>query len=532
MIRKIKLFCAFAAIAVLISSCATGKNRDTHAKLLGDLQSGNYKAMKDFVNDPKFYPEENSALLRLLERGSAEYLLGNLYQALKTFESAQKLSDELFTKSISKAAVAAVAGGSVDNYYGEKYERSLIRFYQSLIHYRLYKSGVYEAHTAPDGVKVAAKTLDNNEKRNHLVAARSILLEWDTLLNSYKGELAGKALYKQDLARNLYGAFIHEEFGTSEDKQIALGLYKNAKDVLLKNYNAYPSFNKKSKEFNDNFSKLASMPLEKVKAEFISPTINEEGLEKFIDEKIKKLSANDRDNVTVVLSAGLIMPKKAKRVVVAMLPGITVKDIKPEDVFIPVPVEVSAALAVIGGDLNTFLAWALALGAIEFEIPYINDYPGDQDWTVEAVLSGGSGEIKFPMVLLNPMTNIAVREFNDGQTARVATIAAKTAVLHAGALVAAYQVWQKAPKDNKLKEAAAKAAAVAAYKAATVAINKSLEADLRYWSILPNQIRFGSVKAPSGKYKLTFNSTRGGAMHVSQEVEVKDGENVFVDLWN
>ena len=530
MIKKIKLFCAFALTAVLISSCATGKNRDTHAKLLGDLQSGNYQAMKAFVNDPKFYPEENSALLRLFERGSAEYLIGNLYQALKTFEQAQKLSDELFTKSISKAVVSAVAGGSLDNYYGEKYERSLIRFYQSLIHYRLYKSGVYEARTE-DGVKIAAKNLDNNEKRNHLVAARSILLEWDSLLNSYKGELAGKSLYKQDLAQKLYGAFIHEEFGTSDDRQIALGLYRDAKEVLLRNYNSYPSFNKKFKEFNDNFSKLASMPLDKVKAEFISPTVNEEGLEKFIDEKIAKLSANNKDNVTVVLSAGLIMPKMAKRVVVAMLPGITVKDIKPGDIFIPVPPQVSVALAVLGGDLNTFLAWVLALGAIEFEIPFINDYPGDQDWTVEAILSGGGQEIKFPMVLLDPMTNIAVREFNDGQTARVATIAAKTAVLHAAAIVAAYQAWQKAPKDNVLKQRAAKAAAIAAYKAATVGINATLKTDLRYWSILPNQIRFGSAKAPNGKYKLTFNSSLGGKMRVSQEIEVKDG-GVFVDLWN
>jgi len=63
----------------------------------------------------------------------------------------------------------------------------------------------------------------------------------------------------------LYGAKVHELVGSPEDLQIASILYKDAKDILFKNYNTYPTFNSSYKEFKRDYDKLASMPIEEVK---------------------------------------------------------------------------------------------------------------------------------------------------------------------------------------------------------------------------------------------------------------------------
>ncbi|MDR3049829.1 MAG: hypothetical protein LBV16_08370 [Elusimicrobiota bacterium] len=543
-IRMLGLSVVMLFVAFIISSCASaGANRATRSQLLQNLNKRDFKSAENFVNDAKFYPEENSALLKLLERGTVQYLSGNYYQALQTLEQAQKLSDELFTKSISKAIGATIGSASSDNYYGTRYERSLIRFYESLVHYNLYKTGKYEAYSQKDNegkvTQIPAKTLSDNEKTTHLSQARSILLEWDTLLSSYNKELAGKAVYKADLVQKLYAAFVHEEFGTSGDRQIALQLYKDAKDdVLLKYYNLYPNFNEKSNDFSKNFNNLSKMSLEKIKADFIKPTANADDLNAFIDSKIAKLSGNNKDNFTVVLKDGFVAPKKAKKVIVAMIPSFTHK-IEPDDIFIPVPPQVAPILAAIGtGQLNEFLVWALVGGIIEFEIPYIVDSVNLRSY--KASLTGKNGSpIDFPIVLLDPMTNIAAKELNATQTADLIKSGAVLAAKHAAALVAAYQVWQNADKlaknesnafKKKALETAAKTAAIASYRAASELINKSAMADLRYWNSLANNIRLGSANVPDGTYKLTIYSVSNGADSKVYEKEVTVKGSAFVDI--
>jgi len=542
MLRKISLVFVFLAMAVFVSSCAsTGANRQTQSQLLGNLAKGDYKTAENFVNDAKFYPQENSALLRLLERGTVQYLAGNYYQALKTLEQAQKLSDELFTKSISKGAAAAIGSSSADNYYGERYERSLIRFYESLVNYNLYKKGEYEAYSLKDKdgktTQFSAKKLSDSEKKNHLSQARSILLEWDTLLYSYDKELAGKATYKSDLVQKLYGAFIHEEFGTSEDRQIALQLYKDAKDILLKNYNLYASFNNKSSDFAKNFDKLAKMPLDKVKADFIDPSINEKDLDVFIDQKITKLSSNNKDNFTLVLKDGFIAPKKAKKVIIGFITGNANmglhSDIPKDAAFIPLPVDILLKLG--GKEFYDFLNTVFKLGSyslptIDFEIAYIEDNAQQDSYTAE--LNGK----EFNIVLLDPLANIAYRELDAKSAGAIAKTASVVAAKHAAALYASYQTYKAATKglgDDFKGKATKKSALTAfgiAYKAAVELINESANADLRYWSSLANNIRIGSANIPDGEYKLTIYSNEKGNKRKVHERKVNVAGNLFVDI--
>jgi hypothetical protein len=525
-LKKTKIICLLAVI-FLISACAsTSKNRQTQERLLKDLTNKDYVAAKKFVNDSKFYPSENSLLLRLLERGTVEYLNGNFYQALKTFEDAQKISDDLYTRSISRAALSAIGSKSADNYYGEKYERSLIRFYEALLHYCLYRQGEYEAYERKDEtgkiVQVPSKTLSENERRTHLIQSRSVLMEWDSLLRSYDIELSGKAVYKSDLVQKLFGAFVHTEIGTREDRQTALQLYRDAQTTLIRNYNIYPSFNEKHIEFERNFSRLPLMSIDKVKSDFIRQSAASESSENFINARLNKLSSNNTDNFTVIVKEGLISPKQVKKVIVGMLPGITGAKIKEGDIFIPVPPQIPIALRALGGDLNTFMGWVLALGVIDFEIPYIADRI--EKGAYEVVLIGGDGrEIVAPLALIEPLSNIAVREFNNEHS--IAKLALSVALEHAAAIVAAYQIWLQNPNDLLTK-----IAAVASYKAASAAINERYRADLRYWSSLPNTVWMGGAKVADGKYVLFINRIENGRKNKVYEntVEIKGG--AFADI--
>ncbi len=212
----------------LLAGCATGVKQ--HEKLQTLVKDGKFEDGLALVSSKDFYPDKNSELLKLLELGTLHYYNGNYFQAVTTFNQAQELSEKLFTVSMSKKALSAVTNDSLDNYYGEKYERSLIRLFQILSHLALSESNKYEAYKLVEKNEkgetktknVTAVTLDDTKRRFHLKASRSVLIEWNSLLNSYKATSGGNATYKDDLLAKLFGAFIHERLGTQNNRAVWL----------------------------------------------------------------------------------------------------------------------------------------------------------------------------------------------------------------------------------------------------------------------------------------------------------------------
>ena len=87
-------------------------------------------------------------------------------------------------------------------------------------------------------------------------------------------KLANKPAYKSDIIAKLFGAFIYETNGNNEDKQIALQLYKDAKTVLFRYYNNYPTFNTKSEDFTKNFKKFPKMNINEIEKKFVNETFD------------------------------------------------------------------------------------------------------------------------------------------------------------------------------------------------------------------------------------------------------------------
>jgi hypothetical protein len=471
-------------------------NREAHSRLINDAEAGNYAEAAKTAADGNFYPEQRNDLLRRMERGSAYRYAGMNYRALTEFDAAKKISDDMYTKRISAAAKSVLASNQSE-FRGERFERSLIRFYQSLLHYKLYLSGKHEAWEDADG-KHEAKILPDAERRAHLAAAKSVLSEWDSLLTQYKIETEGEPEYKADATENMWGAFVHASTESATDRQIALGLYRQAKEVLSRNYNIYQSFNAKSGEFAKDFAELGSMPAAETESKYVAPTVEAKALGLLIDEKLSALLSGARDNVAIIVEDGMVAEKKAKEHKL---------DFSPQKI-----TAMSRAALIVGGVdayFGTFAATYL-LSDITYDLPYIEAKAAPK---IEAKITGPSGrETALPLAITSPLSDMAARDIGGKIAGEKAVLITRLTSEYIVAAWSAYKTYKEIRRKNNspLGELLAVSSAVATFKGLGAAINESNRADIRQWKLLPGNLRFSSVRLEPGEYTLKL-SVSGGA---------------------
>lgn len=490
-------------IIFTFTACSVLQDRQMRENLVTNVKAKNYEEATKIVKDKHFYDDENSALLRNLEIGTVQYLKGEYYQALKSFEDAKKISDDLYTISISKKT-ASIWDENMDNYYGEKYERSMIRFYLSLINYDLYQQGYYEEYLDKDNLKVEKKMLTDEEKSFHLNYARSAIIEWDSLLQSYQGETGGEPVYKNDMVAKVWGGFVHSEFNNSADKQIALQLYKDGNDLLLRNYNMYPTFNNKAKEFDDDFKKLPTLSYQELQKNYISETQYSKDLQEFLNREIKNLNSSKKDNLVIMLKDSLVAAK-------------TVKTIK-----IPIPI---AAFGSIDSNFEVMLRIVMLTEAgipqAEIELPEIKITDEIKKYTAQVFDLSGNKVAETELTMIEPMSDIAKKTLDDKLTlVRTKIITRITAKYVAGA-IAAYVIYSQGDAMSQIL-------GLGMFAGSVKAANESSRADTRYWTTLFSDIQFGGATLKPGKYKLVILSNEVSILE--KEIEVKKGQTTFMDL--
>lgn len=500
--KKLFIVCCCA----ILSGCITTGYRDEQKKLSISLYNNDYSTALSVVNDEGFLSEKRSILLKYLEKGTVNYLAGNYYQALKDFDEAEKISEELYTISVS-AKLKSSIDDNLDNYYGERYERSLLRFYKSIVNYNLYRIGKYESYTKDKKI-IPEKILTEEEKFEHLRRSRSNILEWGSLLDSYTNETAGKAEYKADILEKIWGAFIFEENKDQFDISRSKVMYRNSKNILLKNYNIYPTFNNKHKEFEKNFDKLHKMDINYVKNKFVKKTNFAKELEDFID---KKINAAKQDNLFIILKENFVPPKKA------------------EVIKIPIMLSYFANMD------NTFLNFVNLLGIFgddkmfyaELEIPYIEKKTINNK-IVAKILDKNRQEVKsFPIVLINPMSNIALNEFEEERSALIAKLTATTVAKYTTALTVAYQIY-----NTNQNNALVLLLSLGSYKAAEKTIRETSKADLRYWSTLADNFRIGTINLKNGDYILeiySIDDSQNKKKIYEENIKIRNETN-FLDI--
>ncbi|MBR2141302.1 MAG: hypothetical protein IJ853_03000 [Rickettsiales bacterium] len=489
---------AFITCVLLCSCAASGSYIKLKEELRNDLKAGNKEKAVLTVNNKDYYSGKNSILVKKMEQGTANYIAGNYYQSLKYLDEAEKIAEELYTVKISSKLKGAV-NGNLDDYRGEKFEVSLIYFYKSLVNYNLYLCGKYEKYITKDkkgkDEEHPEKILTENEKLEHLRKARSNIMKWDSILNSYNLESKSKEDYGLDLLEKVWGAFIFEENAGMSDMERAKAMYNSANKILNSNYSNYQTFNK-----------------DRTGVTFSADT------DDFINRKISK-STNyaQKDNVVVLLNEGFVPFKKTKTIMVPM--GLVfLKDTSVD--FMRFMTGVVAAKSATGEFL------------FKIQLPELEQYSINSNF-VASIHNKNNEKIKDVKInILEPVSDLSYTAFEKNKAALYAKITASTLTQYALALETSYAMY-KASIQNNMNEAVAMLLSVGSYVSATKLIEKNGIPDLRQWSTLPSTIRFTTFDLPCGEYILKINKVVNGENKevYSKEISIEDTDTTtFVDV--
>lgn len=497
---------------LIATSCSSG-GRNERLELKNYFTTGAYDKGLEFINKSDFFKDEKVHLLTLLEKSMFLHAKGEYEASNQSLEEASSLAASLYTIAISKKIEKGLLNDTYDIFYGEIYERSMIYFYSSLNSILLYQK---------------------NNNRDQLFKARAQILAWDSYLNSIREDRVGKTIYKNDLVLKIYGAKIHEIVGTPEDMQIALHLYKDAEEVLFKNYNTYLSFNLKSHDFKSDYEKLATMDIKEVKKKYIDDSDLQKSLKEYIGQNIermtKKISSN-KERMTVLLENGIIADKVADKTQF----GLSELSKSPA-----INVFVAQVLGLVPGPgSNNFGGTvtgiatanaALNLFQIGFELPKIANSIRPSKLILNVKDKDKKIILKKDIPLINPMGDIAEEAVQEEASAVYARVGARLATKHIAAIMASFATYKALGGGKKEENFLAKNAAVLQYAAASRAIEESEKADTRYWSTLPSEIRMVDLELEPGEYELELEKSVTEKFYLNKISVTKNNKDKIINL--
>lgn len=501
-------------LSIFIIGCGS-TSKKTLNNYTNYLKAGQYDKALEVVNSKKFYDDDESKLLKLLEKGTVLFLKERHFQSLQSFDKARVLSNALFTKSISKKAKSAVANENLDNYYGELFERSLIRYYLILNNLKLSKADEITTleEVEKDKFEEKTKKLTNKDRRRYLQAARAIAAEWYSKSESWKNEKLGDGEFKDDVLGRVVGAIAHEFQGDRNEARVASNLYNDAQKTLFKNYNIFNTFNYKSKSFQENFSDLPNMSRKEVEKNFVDPTDEFKSLKSFLNEQKKTSRKAKKGRLFVTVDSGMINGKSAKKF------------------YFPLGIISRIRTLLRGKESPTdFLFNTLNIDkfngkpAIAFELPTVSYTPSNEKYFV-SVYKGEKLVRKEEMVLVNPLNEFAKSAVDAKSTSTKARLGARLATKYIAAIISAVGSY-KAAIANGVPKGIAELTAAGLFIAASKGIELSEKADLRSWRSLPRNIFAQNLLLSPGNYsvKIIRQGDSGSKVISNKPVKLTDYE--------
>jgi hypothetical protein len=493
-------------------SCAH-KGRKERNQIRELVLKNDYPGAFKVLSESEDLREDRSRLLFVMEAGKLKHLEGNWEESNIYFIEASQLIDILYTKSVTAKAQTWLINDSNDIYYGASFERSMVHYYKTLNHYKIF--------------------LKNND-RSQLFAARAEVVAWNFFLRVLKEDKRGESVFKDDILAKVIGAQIHEAIDTREDLFIALQLYKDADHILFRNLNGLKSFNNKFIEFKKDFLKLPDIPLEKVRQDYVAATWLNSSLHEYLSQKIldfqtmlrpqdlkmtKKqfsisndLKAQKKSNVSFVLERGLIPEKTPDEFyfglekaiqdpnsgAVARFGAQVIGLFAAEKLGLLPPANGRNPVgAYLGLSVGTIAASTVA---ISFELPKATASPVSEKLRLKIFDSAGAEAFSKDITILQTMGDVAEEAIAEDSAWRYTRVGARLAVKHVLAIASAFGTYKLVAGSNGANSFLARNLAVIEYIGASKLIAESEKADLRYWSTLPNEIQVTDFFLPPGKY--------------------------------
>ena len=530
-LRPLKL----VLILLLVASCATG-SKEVKNKIRAQVSGAKYEEALKTLESAKYFKEnEQSKLLFLMEKGLILHGMGQFNKSIHIFEQAKELARKQYTVRVSKKLTTYIGNDSSDIYYGEKYELSMLHFYQALNHYSLSFLDKKDVSVMKDGKKTLEFVKNTSkDRREQLLRARAELLAWDSFLKELKIERSGTAVFKNDLSAKVLGGFIHESIGTRRDRDIAYQLYKDALKLLIKNYGAYKSFNSKHIDYVKDYDKLPKLGMSKVSKEYIHETKNQKDLKYFLETKVlslakqlrrnswkreirpfkidlKKVKAKKNSNVTLVIQEGIVpnkfgekqyfgldkeLSKSGAGAIIAIFAAEVLGLYPAPGSYNPVGVHLGYNVAKL----------AISEASISFELPKIEMNKLDYSLVLE-IWKNGSKIKEKTLPVINPMGDIAEQAIEEQAAWLYPKVGARLATKHVVAILAAWGTYQGLKGKKGDNDFLARNAAILQYLASSKGIEYSEQADVRQWSTIPKALRMLDFYLAPGKYDFKIRST-------------------------
>ncbi len=171
----------FLIIFAILFSCAT--QFTYYSNLRNLMSSENYTQAEALIEENKLkeYGEKN-ALLYWMDKGAVLHYAGRYEESISALTRAEKLAEELYTKSISEEASTFLTSDNARSYAGEDFEKIFINVFLSLNYLMI---GKYE---------------------DALVEARKV----DHKLKTLQVDYGGKNVYKEDAFMRYLTGLLYE----------------------------------------------------------------------------------------------------------------------------------------------------------------------------------------------------------------------------------------------------------------------------------------------------------------------------------
>lgn len=506
-----------------------------------------------------------------MERGSLFYYEKRYLQAAQVFSDANKLVDELYTKSVKEAIASSIMNDNSNSFYGALYERSLLYQYQALSFFQLAKRGsVYQSKLIDGKNEESLVSLSEQDIKKNLDRVRSTLIAWDSFFQEFSRSSRTKTFLKHDLLAKLMASELHEALGGRRDLEIALQLYKDAYDILenvgptQKIFNKnYEKFNRELKDFYDTRAKKPELNSQELTQNFtqlensiklkilrLTKKIRRNQYAKTEQklkptEEIKTILKQKPSNVSILIEEGVISELEGKDFsynLRSAIDGIEDENTRSLIRGIGVPVLTYFALGPLGlgtitrhGSVSVYSRHNIGdkmteeVG-IEFELPFAKPSENTKSYKLEVYQK----EIKVSETDLTPLSSLSDYAFINSQEMIANSFtkrATRVGVKYVTAIIAAYTTY-KSMTDNGA-ELFAKAAAVGQFLISQKAIKETEKADARHWGSLPSQVLNTEFRLTPGTYTLKYveysyqTNERKRLLDLGDIVVNKSGKSVF-----
>ena len=182
-------------LCVLLTGCATYTHNAVTFR--SSLAGGHYETALQTLGKARKGP---ARLLYLMENGLIAHYRGEYHASNRFFEVAERLSDRLFTRSLSREVASLITNDQVRAYRGEEFELAFINYYRALNYWYL------------------------GEPEEALVECRKA----NQKLDRYAAQADYDASYRNDAFIHYMTGLIYEATGELNDAYVS---YRNALDA-------------------------------------------------------------------------------------------------------------------------------------------------------------------------------------------------------------------------------------------------------------------------------------------------------------